>query len=101
VKKTRSEIVTFKVDASLLAAMKGVANRSEFIRGAILAALDSACPLCVGTGILSPRQKEHWEEFSRSHAVVECDECHEKRLVCSRVRPSRQHGRRKERRTGA
>jgi len=79
---TRTEIVTFKADASLLEAMTGIRNRSEFIRSAILAALDGACPLCKGTGILTPAQKRHWRAFQADHAVVECDECHELRLVC-------------------
>lgn len=76
------QIVTFKAAKSLMAAMKGVPNRSQFIREAILAALDSTCPLCRGTGILTPQQKGHWDTFSASHAVQECQECHEFRLTC-------------------
>ena len=77
-------IVTFKAHPSLLQALKGVHNRSEFIRNAVLAALDSACPLCKGTGILTPAQREHWETFAADHAVEECDDCHELHIVCSR-----------------
>jgi hypothetical protein len=76
------QIITFKADEALVAAMEGIANRSEFIRSAILAALDGACPLCHGTGVLSPRQRAHWQEFSSNHAVETCDECHEPRIVC-------------------
>ena len=79
----KGEVITFKVDESLLEVMKGIPNRSEFIRTAILAALDSVCPLCKGTGILTPKQKEHWDVFARDHALAECDECHEMRLVCA------------------
>lgn len=82
-KTSKQEIITFKADRSLTEAMKGVPNRSEFIRNAILAALDSACPLCSGTGILTPTQKEHWESFARDHSVEECRRCHELHLVCS------------------
>ena len=81
-KKNKGEIITFKADASLLKAMKGLPNRSEFIRTAVLAALDSVCPVCNGTGILTPNQKDHWDEFASSHAVRECDRCHETHLVC-------------------
>ncbi len=56
----KSEIITFKADRALLQAMQGLPNRSEFIRSAVLAALDSACPLCRGTGILSAPQRQHW-----------------------------------------
>jgi len=76
------EIITFKVPESLKEAMKGIPNRSEFIRAAILAALDSVCPLCKGTGILFPNQKEHWERFARDHFIKECEECNARHLVC-------------------
>jgi len=81
--KNKTEIITFKADESLLEALKGVSNRSEFIRNAVLNALDSVCPLCKGTGIMTPSQKEHWKSFARDHAVEECHDCHELYLVCS------------------
>ncbi len=81
--KGKTEIITFKVDQSLVAALKGVTNRSEFIRNALLTALENTCPLCSGTGILSPSQKKHWDKFSENHAVRECRDCHEIHLVCN------------------
>ncbi|HOX47524.1 MAG TPA: CopG family transcriptional regulator [Myxococcota bacterium] len=78
----KQEMITFKVDAALAEAMRGVQNRSEFIRGAILAALDGACPLCKGTGILSLEQREHWKGFLEDHSVRECESCHAVHLVC-------------------
>jgi len=80
--RKKQEIITFKVDESLSQAMRGVSNRSEFIRSAILAALDSFCPLCMGTGILTPDQQKHWESFTKSHSLEECDGCHAVHLVC-------------------
>jgi len=82
--KRKDEIITLKVDEALREAMAGVPNRSQFIRDAILAALESVCPLCMGTGILSPRQHEHWREFSATHAMRECPDCHEVHLTCSK-----------------
>ncbi len=84
----KESIVTFKADRSLLEALRGVPNRSDFIRSAILAALENACPLCLGTGILTPNQRRHWEAFAADHAVRECSKCHEFHLVCSE-RPHR------------
>jgi metal-responsive CopG/Arc/MetJ family transcriptional regulator len=81
--RRRSEVVTFKADDALLDSMKGIRNRSEFIRSAILNALENACPLCKGTGVLSPTQKVHWDAFSQRHAVQECSDCHELHLICS------------------
>lgn len=75
-------IVTFKADPSLLAAMEGIPNRSEFIRNAVLAALASVCPLCRGTGILTPNQKRHWDAFADHHRLHKCDDCSEVHLVC-------------------
>lgn len=80
--RKKNDIITFKADESLALAMQGIPNRSEFIRSAILAALDNACPLCRGTGALSPEQKRHWQEFSNNHALRECDDCHAVHLVC-------------------
>lgn len=82
--RSKSEIVTFKVNESLLDAMRGIPNRSDFIRRAVIAALDNTCPVCQGTGVLSIDQRRHWDEFSQNHAVLECGDCHEMRLVCDR-----------------
>lgn len=82
--KTRPKagIITFKADESLLQAIRGVPNRSEFIRAAILAAIDGACPLCKGTGILTPNQKRHWDTFAVNHSVGQCRKCNEFHLLC-------------------
>lgn len=80
--KKKQEIVTFKVDQNLLEAMEGIPNRSSFIREAILAALDSVCPLCKGTGILSPTQHKHWTDFGVNHKVSKCEKCGEMHLIC-------------------
>jgi hypothetical protein len=82
VPRKKQEIITFKVDEPLLEAMNGMANRSEFIRAAILSALDNVCPLCKGSGIMSPDQRKHWATFAEHHAVAECADCHAVHLVC-------------------
>ena len=81
--KRKQEIITFKADGSLLEAMKGIPNRSEFIRTAVLTALESACPVCGGTGILTPDQRKHWKAFAANHSLRQCDECSEFHLVCT------------------
>ena len=87
VSRQKDCIITFKADLSLLDALKSIANRSEFIRAAILAALKSYCPLCGGTGVLTPNQKRHWDAFARLHPLRECEECHEIHLVCEEEGP--------------
>jgi hypothetical protein len=79
----KQQIITFKADGALVEAMDGITNRSEFIRSAILAALDGVCPMCKGTGVLSPNQRRHWHEFRRTHAVEACGHCDELRFVCN------------------
>ena len=88
----KQEIITFKVDSSLLAAMKGITNRSAFIRTAVLAALDSICPVCKGAGILTPNQRRHWKAFAEDHSIEECDDCDAYHLVCARTDPKSPHG---------
>ena len=88
----KEAIITFKVDSSLTEAMRGVANRSEFIRNAVLAALENTCPLCKGRGVLTEHQKEHWRAFESDHSIQECRVCHETHLVCSEKRFHRSSG---------
>ena len=83
-KSSGSEVISFKVDDALKKAMEGISNRSEFIRAAILAALDDTCPLCKGTGILTPHQHEHWQEFSKNHVMRKCKECDSWILSCKK-----------------
>ena len=82
----KDEVVTFKVDAAVMEQLRMLPNRSQFIRTAILQALENACPLCGGAGVLTPHQKEHWIEFERDHSLAECGECQETHLVCDRSR---------------
>lgn len=81
--QSKQAIVTFKAEPSLVEALRGVPNRSAFIRSAVMAALENTCPLCSGAGILTPEQKAHWEAFAVDHQVTECGDCHEWHLVCS------------------
>lgn len=92
--KRKKEIITLKVDGSFLEAMKGIANRSAFIRSAVLAALNGTCPLCGGTGNLTPNQKSHWDSFAVGHYLDECADCHEVRIVCGKHPSHPAHGKR-------
>ena len=80
--KHKDEVITFKVDHALAEQLRMIPNRSNFIRQAVLQALQFECPLCQGSGTLTPNQMRHWEEFSRHHRVVRCQECGEAHLSC-------------------
>jgi hypothetical protein len=90
-KKEKLDIITFKVPESLRDAMKGIPNRSEFIRTALVAALDSICPLCKGTGVMMPNQRPHWEKFVNDHHFEECGTCSAVHVVCEHSRHESVH----------
>lgn len=71
----KSEIITFKADKRLRHALQTVPNRSEFIREAIMNALDNVCPVCQGSGTLIGARKEHWNAFVAKHQVTDCEVC--------------------------
>ena len=79
----KSEIISFKVETSLAQRIQSLPNKSEFIRQALLSALSNTCPLCQGSGSLSPSQKTHWESFLSTHAVEQCDDCQALHIHCS------------------
>lgn len=78
----KQEVISFKVDARTMKLLQNIPNRSEFIRTAVLRALENTCPLCGGTGVLTLMQKKHWDEFREKHSLIECADCHEMRLIC-------------------
>jgi len=78
----KQDVITFKVDESLREALERIPNRSEFIRSAIQAALEGTCPLCRGTGTLTPDQRRHWEAFAQNHSLRMCEDCHALHLIC-------------------
>ncbi len=91
--RTKPEIITFKADDELLARLRNLPNRSEFIRRAVLEALGQVCPLCGGSGTLSPNQRRHWEHLSGAHSLKTCENCHEVHLVCEHEQELETHER--------
>ena len=84
----KESVITFKADQKLSELLQDIPNRSDFIRKAVLEALDSTCPLCNGTGILTPSQRKHWDEFSEHHHIAKCSEgCGERILFCDYQEP--------------
>ncbi|MBW1789694.1 MAG: CopG family transcriptional regulator [Deltaproteobacteria bacterium] len=78
----KQNIITFKVDKTLMEVIRDIPNRSQFIRAAIVSALGSVCPVCDGAGMLTPNQKRHWDDFSVGHRLETCKDCDEQVLVC-------------------
>ncbi len=80
--RRKEEVITFKVDGDLANTLAGMRNRSDFIRRAVLAALENSCPVCGGTGVLTVSQMRHWQEFCACHHIEFCNDCQESHLVC-------------------
>jgi hypothetical protein len=78
----KDEVITFKVDDALADMLRTMPNRSEFIRQAVLQALEMECPLCHGTGTLTPNQMAHWQDFREHHELTRCAVCGEPHLTC-------------------
>ncbi len=78
--REKAEVISFKADAELAAALNTIENRSEFIRQALRMSLDHQCPLCAGTGVLDADQQRHLRVFLQHHEIHECERCHARHL---------------------
>ena len=78
----KTDLITLKVEPELAAIINRMPNKSDFIRKAILSTLHNICPLCQGTGVLTPQQRTHWDDFSAHHHVHRCDDCDAVHLEC-------------------
>src|SRR5262245_33581462 len=57
----KTAVVAFKVESELADILNELPNKSAFIRKAIVAQLDMACPLCHGSGLLPKGLHDHFE----------------------------------------
>jgi hypothetical protein len=78
----KQRIVTFKADDQLAENLNNIPNKSDFIRKAVQNALEQKCPLCSGTGVLSPDQQQHLDYFLSLHSLEKCGECEAIHFVC-------------------
>jgi len=80
----KERVFTFKADEELADILDRIPNKSEFIRKAIELAMENRCPLCNGTGSLTPAQYRHMEHFMTVHSLERCDECDALHFVCGK-----------------
>jgi hypothetical protein len=78
----KERVFTFKTDEGLAEILDRVPNKSEFIRKAIEVALENKCPLCNGTGSLTPAQYKHMQHFLTVHSLEKCEQCDAVHFVC-------------------
>ncbi len=77
----KSEVVAFKVEAELAKILNELPNKSAFIRKAIVAQLNMACPLCHGTGVLPKGLVDHYAAQLPKLSMRSCDGCGDKASV--------------------
>lgn len=80
--KKKERVFTFKADEQLAESLELIPNKSEFIRKALESALEKKCPLCDGTGSLTPEQRKHMDSFLLLHSLERCNECDAVHFVC-------------------
>lgn len=80
--KKKERVFTFKTDENMAERLELIPNKSEFIRKALEAAMENKCPLCDGTGSLTPEQRKHMDRFLVLHSLEKCDECDAVHFVC-------------------
>lgn len=73
---------TFKTDEQLAELLDRIPNRSEFIRKALLTAMERHCPLCHGSGILTVEQQQHLGHFLSTHPLEKCHSCNAIHFTC-------------------
>jgi hypothetical protein len=71
----KAALVAFKVEPELARILDQLPNKSDFIRRAIIAQLNMACPLCAGTGTLPRGLHDHYAQHLRDIAQRSCDRC--------------------------
>lgn len=73
----KTAVVAFKVEAELANLLNKLPNKSAFIRKAIVAQLDLACPVCRGTGLLPKGLHDHYAPLIQKMSIRACESCGE------------------------
>ncbi len=74
-KNPKTAVVAFKVEEELAEFLNKLPNKSAFIRKAIAAQLQMACPLCNGTGTVSRGVHDHYAPLLKNLSKRHCDGC--------------------------
>jgi hypothetical protein len=74
-KLPKTKVVAFKVEEQLADFLNKLPNKSAFIRKAIAAQLNMACPLCNGAGVVPRAVHDHYAPLLAREAHRHCDGC--------------------------
>src|ERR1700733_2005314 len=74
-KPPKDAVVAFKVEQGLADLLNKLPNKSAFIRKAIAAQLGTACPLCLGKGVVPRGIHDHFAPLLQQFNARNCDNC--------------------------
>src|SRR4029453_2323967 len=74
-KTAKTAVVAFKVEKELARFLNQLPNKSAFIRKAIAAQMNIACPLCHGTGQVTRWVHDHFVPLMSSLSARTCEGC--------------------------
>lgn len=74
----KAAVVAFKVEEELAEILNQLPNKSAFIRKAIVAQLNMACPLCHGSGALPKGLHDHYARELSKLSTKSCEACGDK-----------------------
>jgi hypothetical protein len=74
-KTPKTALVAFKVEEELAEFLNKLPNKSAFIRKAIAAQMQTACPLCHGGGVVSRGVHDHYAPLLAGLSSRNCDGC--------------------------
>jgi hypothetical protein len=74
-KPPKTAVVAFKVEAELAEFLNKLPNKSAFIRKAIAAQLQMACPLCNGAGTVPRGVHDHYAPLLVRFSSRQCEGC--------------------------
>src|SRR5438552_190945 len=74
-KTLKTAVVAFKVEAELADFLNKLPNKSAFIRKAIAAQMNTACPLCNGAGVVTRGLHDHYAPLIQRQNLRSCDGC--------------------------
>ncbi|HYT94094.1 MAG TPA: hypothetical protein VEL76_35590 [Gemmataceae bacterium] len=74
-KSIKTAVVAFKVEAELADFLNKLPNKSAFIRKAIAAQMNTACPLCNGAGMVTRGLHDYYAPLIQRVNLRNCEGC--------------------------
>src|SRR5262245_37327080 len=74
-KTNKNDVVAFKVEKELADFLNRLPNKSAFIRKAIAAQMNMACPLCHGTGQVNRWVHDYFQPMLANWNAKQCEGC--------------------------